>query len=48
VNAITEGSDSVSPDLSDGMRVLQVIDAAERSAATGKPCRVSPFGVPAR
>ena len=40
VNAIADGRQRIAPDLRDGFHVLQVIDAAEQSAATGQKCRV--------
>lgn len=40
VNAIANGRQRIAPDLRDGFHVLQVIDAAEQSAATGQKCRV--------
>lgn len=40
VNAIADERQRIAPDLRDGFHVLQVIDAAEQSAATGQKCRV--------
>jgi predicted dehydrogenase len=40
VNAIANGRQRIAPDLHDGFCVLQVIDAAEHSAATGQRCRM--------
>ena len=38
VNAVASGCRGIAPDLHDGFRVLQVIDAAEHSAGTGQKC----------
>lgn len=40
VKAVANGSRRIAPDLHDGFHVLQAIDAAEHSAATGQKCRV--------
>jgi predicted dehydrogenase len=40
VNAIANGPQRIAPDLKDGLRVSQIIDAAEHSAATGQKWRV--------
>jgi predicted dehydrogenase len=39
-NAIANGNQRIAPDLHDGLRVSQVIEAAEHSAATGQRWRV--------
>jgi len=42
-NAIANGGTSISPDLTDGMQMMQIVDAAERSASSGTPCKVQRF-----
>jgi predicted dehydrogenase len=43
VNAIASGRRQIQPDLSDGLRVSLVVDAAERSAATGQSQQVAAY-----
>jgi predicted dehydrogenase len=43
VSGIGGGCRYIQPDLRDGLRTCLVIDAAERSASSGRNCRVTPF-----
>ena len=47
VNGVANQFPNPKPDLMDGLRVLQVIDAAEKSAATGRTCSVEVIGTSA-
>ncbi|MBV8051773.1 MAG: Gfo/Idh/MocA family oxidoreductase [Acidobacteriaceae bacterium] len=47
VNAVANGCQRIAPDLHDALHVLQVIDAAERSADTGQRSRIQTISEPA-